>query len=189
MQPFTPLTKITEKYSFLEKLRTFAYGISGIIELLIILGLWLILFGDTANLGGFSKQEIITYLLLGNLISIINSYVLYKIINHDLVDPNSQMLVLKPFKYFLHIVKSGFSKYFINFFVLIFFNLILIYLLIEDFSFHFELNYILVILVITVLAFITEFLLAYLVNLYIFWVVDSSDLYKVVIRLKKFSSL
>ena len=71
MQPFTPLTKITEKNSFLEKLRTFAYGISGIIELLIILGLWLILFGDTANLGGFTRQEIITYLLLGNLISII----------------------------------------------------------------------------------------------------------------------
>jgi len=188
MQKFIPLTKITEKNIFLEKLRNFAYGISGIIEILIILGLWFILFGKTSILGGFTRQEIIAYLLLGNLISIINSYILYKIINHDLVSPGSKMLVLKPIRYFFHIIKNGFSKYFLNFLILIIFDLILIYFLIEDFTFHFDLNYILVILVITILAFVIEFLLAYLANLYIFWIIDSSDLYKIIIRLKNFLS-
>jgi len=188
MQKFTPLTEIAKKNIFLEKLRSFASNISGFIEIVIILGLWFILFGDTSSLGGFTREEIMAYLLLGNLISIINSYVLYKIINHDLINPNSKMLILKPIKYFFHIIKSGFSKYFLNFLVLIVFDLALIYFLIEDFTFHFDLNYILVILVITILSFVIEFLLAYLTNLYIFWIMDSSDLYKIILRLKKFLS-
>ncbi len=185
MFKFAPIDKPNKEANILLKINSYFFKLGGLAELIIILIIWAIIFADRSSLGGFTRQEIITYLITGNIISFIASYFLHHIISHDLVSNNSKLLVYKPFKYFIHIFSSGFTKSIFTLTTALLFHALIIYLFLDNFFINSDIDYILLILLMIILAFIIEFLIAYLINMHIFWTIESYETYNILIRLKK----
>ncbi len=160
----------------------------GLVELLVILVIWVLLFRDSTRLGGFSEAEIVTYLLGGSIVSLFTGWLLGRLIAQDLRDEKSKELIDKPLKYFGHIISHGWAKVISPFAIA--FGLHIGVLVFFRASFILNKNPAVMALVagMLILSFIIEFLLAYLIRLNIFWTIESGELYKLLERLKKFLS-
>jgi ABC-2 type transport system permease protein len=167
-------------------LKNFAGRAAAIIEALGLIFIWLLIFSDKNNLGGFSRREIITYILIGNLISLVTGYLLERIIARDLLRTDSKLLVCRPLKYFGHILFHGLGKIFAQFVVTVAVYLAIVFFFAGQLIINLEPAYIAVIGAMVILAFLTEFLIAYLIHLHVFWTIESPESYKVMMRIKKF---
>ena len=186
MFKITPVDKLSQKVSIWHYARVFIYKVSGMLEILAILALWLYIFSSKSILGGFTREEIITYIIVGNIISFFIGYVLHRVIRRDVIDDNSKLLLYKPFKYLFYVLLHGLGKIILPFILSVIFYLLLLYFFIDSLVVNLGIHYISIILAMVTLAFIIEFLISYLVNLHIFWVIESGHLYVITVRLKRF---
>lgn len=182
---FKPIKMIGEKKGLLYYLRVIMYKISSVFELLIVLLIYLAIFSDKLGIAGFTREEIITYIIAGNLIGLIGRYFLYRIIKHDLNLSDSKLIIYKPIKYFFHILVKGFGSNFLPFVMAVALHFLVLYFFFNSFILNLEAAYIAVITVMVILAFITEFLMVYIANLFIFWKFESRELFKIIERFKK----
>jgi len=166
-------------------LRNFAGKVSMVMETLGLILVWLLIFSDKHNLGGFSRREMISYILIGNLISFITGYLLERIIARDLMKTDSKLLVYRPLVYFGHMLANGLGRIFAQFIVAVAVYLTIVFFFAGQLVINLEPAYIAIICAMIVLAFLTEFLLAYLVHLHVFWTIESPELYRIMIRIKK----
>lgn len=155
------------------------------IEALLILGLWLLAFTQDLSWTGFGREALIAYLLIGNIISIMTGYLLYRLINEDLRSEDPELLMYNAPKFLLRVVKKSLVKNFLPFVVAIGFQLGLLSYFVGLDILHADANILSLVAVMVILAFITELLLAYLLNLFVFWTIESPDLYRLLVRFKK----
>ena len=155
------------------------------LETLIILVLWLLAFTQDISWTGLNREELITYLLIGNIIGLMTGYLLYRLINEDLRHEDPELLLYNPLKFLGRIVHKSLIKNFLPFLIAISFQLLLLSYLVGLNILHTEINILIIVLLMVTLAFITELLLAYLLNLFVFWTIESPDLYRIFLRFKK----
>ena len=180
------IARPAEKTSLWAYLKRFTFKISALLEALCLVIVWLLIFSDKHVLGGFSRKEIITYILIGNLISLITGYLLERVIARDLLKTDSKLLVYRPLKYFRHIVFGGLGRILAQFAVTVAIYATILFFFAGQLVINLEPAYLAVIGAMIILAFITEFLIAYLIHLHIFWTVESPDLYRIMMRVKRF---
>ena len=156
-----------------------------IIELLTILVVWILIFSQNEMFGGFTRQEIITYLIGGSIISLITGYLLQRLITEDVESEKSYLLVYRPVRYFAHILTHGWAKAVLPFAVAVFLNFVILYFFFNSLILNYDIINIFIIGIMVVLTFILEFMIAYLLKLYVFWTIESPDLYQILMRLKK----
>ena len=161
------------------------YKISSALEALILILLWIAIFSNKSAFKGFTLEEMITYIIAGSLIGLISRYFIYRIISHDLSNKDSNLLVDKPIKYFFHIIIKSFGRNILPFIISVALHFLILYFFLDSFIINLEAAYFAVIMLMVLLAFITEFLMVYLANLFIFWKFESSEFYNIVVRLKK----
>lgn len=179
------LDDIKKKKPTLNHAGIFVLKIGSILELLIIVLFWLLLFTRYQELFGLTREEIITYILVGNILGLAANFIWARIIARDIKSTESKLLILKPIKYFEYILKRAFGKFFPTFIFVVGLNLILLQVFIGSFPVNLNPLILIVIFLMVILAFIIEFLIAYLLNLFIFWTIESVDIYRVLIRTKK----
>ncbi len=182
---FKPIKMIGQEKGVLDYLRMLMYKISSALEVLILILLWLAIFSNKSVFKGFTIEEMVTYIIAGSLIGLISRYFIHRIISHDLFSSDSESLVYKPIKYFFHILIKGFGRNILPFIVAVTLHLLILYFFLDSFVINLEATYLAVIMLMVLLAFITEFLMAYLANLFIFWKFESSEFYTILARLKK----
>ena len=186
MESIEPLSEIKDKKRFYKLLKTGLYKIGGILELLVFLAIWVMIFNSDGNIGGFTRTEMITYIIFGNSIGLISGYFLHRVIVREAYQKKSGLLIYRPFRYFKNILLRGMLKSILPFFSVLAFHLAILYFFLDNFVFNYDLRYWLLIGLMIILAFITEFLMVYIVSLYAYWVIEAGDLQKIVIRIKKF---
>jgi len=186
MDKITPLKNASEKTSIWHRISDFLLNISGVMEMLILVLLWVLLFSNTGVLGGFTREEIIAYILIGNTIGLISGYFLHRLIAGDINDKKSKMLLYRPAKYFRHILSSSFGRNILPFIAALILNLLFLYFFLDSIPINIEITYIATIIIMILLAFIIEFLLAYIGKLFIFWTIESGRQYRLIVRIKKF---
>ena len=157
----------------------------GFLELLIVLGVWIYLFQSQKTLGGFTQNEIITYIIGGSIIGIFTSWLLQKLIAEDLRSEKSYLLIYKPIKYLFHVLTHGWAKVLLPFLTAAGLYAIVVLVFSDQFIINVNPITISIISTMVVLSFIVEFLLAYLIRLNIFWTIESDGLYRLLNRLKK----
>ena len=99
MQKIISIAKPYKKKTIFSYLKSFIYKTSETLEILIILILWLYIFKNQNNLLEFTREEIITYLIFGNIIGIITGLLLKRILKHELISKNSELIIKNPIKY------------------------------------------------------------------------------------------
>jgi len=185
MFEITNLEQVNDKWQGYEKITSFLLKLGGVVELIVILIVWIAIFRHETTFGGYTRPEIITYIIGGSIIGLFSGYLLQRLIATDLKSEKSMLLVYRPIKYFSHILISGWGKIMLPFLVAI--GLYFVILLYFSNSFVINTNpmVLLIIGIMVVLAFIIEFLIAYLLKLYVFWTIESPQMHNIVMRLKK----
>ncbi len=153
-------------------------------EIAMIIFFWLLIFNNTASFEGFSREEIITYILVGGIIGLFGGYMLSKIIIHGISHESIELLIKDPYQYFLKIFKRSLDKMFIPFVSAVFLQVILLYFLVENIIINLNLFYWVVILIMIFLSLISEFLMFYLFRILFITNIESKDIYHIIVRLK-----
>src|SRR3989339_266219 len=125
------IDKPNTKKTFGDYLKILIYKLGGTMEIAMIIFFWLLIFNNTASFEGFSREEIITYILVGGIIGLFGGYMLSKIIIHGISHESIELLIKDPYQYFLKIFKRSLDKMFIPFVSAVFLQVILLYFLRE----------------------------------------------------------
>jgi ABC-2 type transport system permease protein len=185
MGKFKPIAKIKKQNSLIKAFLNLILGAGSITEILAIIFVWYLIFNDRTVFKGFTIEEIFSYLLIGGIIGMLSGYFLYKVIKNDIRGDRSALLAKRPFYYLGQMLKMNFSRIIIPFIVYTALNLLLLRLFVGQLNLAIGKYEVLIFFAMVILAFLTEYLLAYLINLHIFWTIESENLYLLLIRFKK----
>lgn len=182
----TTLKIPNKKRGFIDIFLNFIYKFSGIFEVVIILSVWMFLFSWSEILGGFTREEMIAYIIIGNLIGLLAAIFLYRVIASDINHENSKLLIYRPMEYLREVLLKRLVKNLLPFFIAVIFNSFLLLFLLESVEVTVNPLHLIVIGLMIILAFIIELLIAYIIKLYIFWTIESKELFSLINWLKKF---
>ncbi|MCD4762074.1 ABC-2 family transporter protein [bacterium] len=182
----TTLKTSNKKRGLIYYILSFFYKLSGILEVVIILSVWMFLFSRSELLGGFTREEMIAYIIIGNLIGLLATIFLYRVIVSDVNHENSKMLIYRPLEYLREVLLKRLVKNLLPFFIAVIFNSFLLFFLLESVEVTVNPFHLIVIGLMIILAFIIELLIAYIVKLFVFWTIESKELFSLINWLKKF---
>ena len=63
MESIEPLSEIKDKKRFYKLFKTGICKIGGVLELIIFLAIWVMIFKSNGDIGGFNRTEMISYIL------------------------------------------------------------------------------------------------------------------------------
>lgn len=179
------LEKVNSRKNMVKRVSKGLLRLGGFFELVVILVVWVLLFQDHKMLGGYTQNEIITYIIGGSIIGIFTSWLLSKLIAEDLRSEESHLLIYKPIRYLFYVLTHGWAKVLLPFLTAVSLYAVVVLIFSDSFIINVNPITISIIGVMIVLAFLVEFLLAYLIRLNIFWTIESDGLYRLLMRLKK----
>ena len=165
-----------------------AYRIGEIAELIILILMWTAIYDTQPIIKGFTLNEMITYILIGSLINIIIRNFLSDYVSREIKDGKLSLFLVKPMNYFNYIFTMEIGRISLPLIMSLVSQLIVVAFFIDRIIFNFEILYLGVILVLIILAFVTELLISYLVGLIAFWTDDVDGLQITIHRIKKFFS-
>ena len=151
---------------------------------LAVLAVWILLFKDRAVLGGLTLEDALVYILIGNLIASAAGHLLKRIVIRDISRDNFSLLMNSPLVYFKKILVAGFGRNIFPFILSIAIHISLLYFFLDDLKINSDPRYLALILVMIVLAFLSELLILYFFNFFVFWSVTSAGPYSFILRLK-----
>jgi len=166
----------------------FAYRVGEMAEVLILILMWSSIYDKQDIIKGFTLPEMITYVLIGNLFHAITRNFLTGIVAGDIKDGRLSVFLLQPISYFNFIVSRELGRLSVAFLMSVSTQIIVILFFLSKFIINSDLIYISVILLMIILAFISELLISYLIGLIAFWADEVDGIYETVNRLRKFFS-
>ncbi|MFH0892607.1 MAG: ABC-2 family transporter protein [Candidatus Falkowbacteria bacterium] len=178
------LDRVNKKKNAAVFLKNAVYRMGGTVEILAVLAVWILIFSKRAVLGGLTREEILTYILVGNLIGAATNHLLRRIVVHDISRDNLSLLMNSPASYLAKIIIRGFGRNILPFILSVAFQIFLFYFFIDDFKINSDPYYLSVIAIMLVLAFLSELLILYFLHFFVFWSVESAETYNFILRLK-----
>ena len=185
MDNISPLAEIKPKNSFNKYLKNISIKLGAVFEILALLLAWILIFSKKSNLGGMTIQAMAAYILIGNLIALATSFMLERIFAYAISQKDSKLFLYSPIKYCAYILINGFTKFIFPFLSLAAVDIALLYFFAGKLSLNLSINYLSLIALMILLAFIIEFFIAYLLYFFIFWTIESKESYALALRLKK----
>lgn len=163
-----------------------AYRVGEVLEALILIFMWTRLYEGQTEIRGFTLNQMITYVLIGNLTESIARNFLADRVAREIRDGSLSAFLVRPISYFETIavsalgsiaVTNGFSML-SQLIVMLFFKQ---YLIPPE-----SMAALFVIIAMILLAFINEILMNFLIGLISFWTDEIDGVYATIGRLKKF---
>ena len=159
-----------------------------IITVLLMLFMWLIVYGETGSIKGFNINEMITYIVIGELFHVVTDNNISDKVAHAIKSGHLSSFLVRPMSYLRFAFTAQLGSMSFKIFFSIFSRLLIVFLFFNKIIFNTDVKYILVIMAILALTFILKMLLSYLVGLIAFWATEVSGLYNIIHRLEKILS-
>ncbi|MBI4023072.1 ABC-2 family transporter protein [Candidatus Berkelbacteria bacterium] len=163
-----------------------AYRTGEMGELLVLVVMWTAIFANQPIIQGFTLQEMITYILVGNLFQVIVRNFLSNVIARDIKDGRLSMFLIKPMSYMSYILAQEIGRISLATLMSILSQLLIIGLFTNAFLWNWDPATLIVIAAMVFLAFVTELFLSYLVGLIAFWTDEVDGIYDAVYRVRRF---
>ena len=186
IKKYWTIVKITWQRALTYRFTVFAYRIGEIAEMIVLILMWSAIFSGQEIIKGYNLREMITYILIGNLISAVVRNWLSDVVARNIKDGTLSQFLVKPIEYFRYILFRELGRISLAFFMSIASQLAIILLFFRSFIFNANLAALSLIAVMVILAFITEMFLAYLIGLIAFWTDEVDGIHRTLDRLKKF---
>lgn len=169
------------------------YRVGELAEGLVLISMWIAVYASAASgsgavIRGFTLNEMITYLLIGNVFAAVVRNYVAGAIARDVFDGTLSLFLVRPMPYFKFMTYSKAGNMLFIALVSITSQFLLVALFFNKFIVNIELKYVAVIVAMLILAFITEFLLNFIVGLTAFWTDEVEGLFATIDRVRKFFS-
>lgn len=164
------------------------YRLGEVIEMLILILMWTAIYKTQPEIQGFTLNEMITYILVGNLINFLVRNFLTDVIAFDIKDGRLSAFLTKPLDYMQFMFFREIGRISVSFIMSVATQLLVIVFFLDKLILNFELAYLLVIGAMIILAYILEWLLSFLIGLIAFWILEVDGIYTTAYRLRKFFS-
>lgn len=166
----------------------FAYRVGEVAETLVLILMWSSIYNGQQMIGGMTLQEMMTYILVGNLCNAMVRNFLSNIIARDIKEGRLSMFLVKPISYFSYILSQEIGRISLSTIMSVLTSVLVIMFFKNVFIWNFDIAYFSVIALMIIFAFITELLLYYLIGLIAFWTDEVDGIYATIERIKKFFS-
>jgi len=167
----------------------YAYRIGEISENIFLILMWIIIYHNGAQvIKGFTLNEMVSYLLIGNFIDVIVRNWLSPVVAGDIKDGRLSMFLVKPMKYLHYIIAREIGRISFALIMSVLSNLIIVLLFKKYLALSFDWILFIIVVLMVVLAFVVELLISYLVGLIAFWILEVESVFYTVERVKKFFS-
>lgn len=188
MSKATAIMKIALQRVIAHRFSVFAYRIGEIAELLFLIIMWQALYRHTNIISGYTLPELLSYILIGNLITHLTRNFLTDRVAQEINNGTLSLFMIKPMSYFRYVCNREMGRVAFPFFVSLVSELAIMAFFWQILIIQTNLTVLLVLIVMVLLAFITELFIAFLVALMAFWTDEVDGVHATVDRAKKFLS-
>jgi ABC-2 type transport system permease protein len=186
MKKYWVIVKIMWERALVYRFTIAAYRIGEIAETLILIVMWTAVYGNSEIIRGYSLKEMITYYILGNLIDVIVRNWSTSRIADEIKNGQLSISLVKPIEYFWASVYREIGRLSLPMLMSFASQLLVVVFFLRRIIINMNIAVISVIILMTVLAFIIELLISYLVGLIAFWTDEVDGIYTSIGRLRKF---
>jgi len=188
MQKIWAIISISWQRTLTYRFTVMAYRVGEMLEVLVLVVMWTAIYATAPVIKGFTLPEMVTYVLVGNLINVAVRNFLAENIARNIESGELSMMLIKPISYFRFMMireigRDGFATI-----LSVGSQLLIIMFFLDRIIFNTDPLYLAVIGLMVVLALISELLLSYLIGLIAFWTDEVNGIYVTIERLKKFFS-
>ncbi len=188
MHKFTTLIQTAWQRALTHRFSIIAYRIGEIIEVIFLIIMWSSLYEHTAVISGYTLPEMLTYILVGNLITFVTRNFLSDFMAREIKDGTLSLFLVKPISYFTYACIREFGRITMPFLLSLGTHLLIILFFWHRLIITTQVSRLLLLLLMVAGAFITELLISYIVGLIAFWTDEVDGVYTTINRLKKFVS-
>lgn len=182
------IVQTTWQRSLTHRFSIVAYRIGEIIELLFLIIMWTALYKNTSAISGYTLSEMITYILIGNLIATITRNFMTEFVAREIHEGALSLFLVKPISYFRYAFIREIGRVTLPTAFSILTNLFVIIFFADRIVINTNINVLLILGTMTACAFVTELFLSFIIGLVAFWANEVDGIYTTVNRLKKFVS-
>ncbi len=166
---------------------TLMYRIGEIAEILVLILMWTAIYSSGSGvIKGFTLNEMITYVLVGNLCSVAVRNFLPGFISRDINEGRLSMFLVKPIPYVKYIFINELGRAALATVVSVFSQIIVILFFLDKVTFNTDPVYLILIVVMVFFAFIIEWLIGFLVGTIAFWTDEVEGMQSTIDRIKRF---
>ncbi len=180
------ITKIAWQRALTYRFTVLAHRLGELGEMLVLILMWAAIYSGGGVIKGYSYREMITYILLGNLINVVVRNWLSSVVSRDIADGTLSQFLVKPMPYLRYILFREVGRISVAFAFSVVSSLLVIFFFTRYFIINTAPLMLAALAAIILLAFVTELLLSFLVGLIAFWTTEVDGIYATIDRLKKF---
>jgi ABC-2 type transport system permease protein len=165
------------------------YRVGEMAEVLVLVLMWTAIYSNGAgSLKGFTLEEMVTYVLIGNLFQVATRNFLPLLVSRDISEGRLSMYLVRPISYIKFIFLNEMGRIFLATILSIGSQILIISFFMSKIIFNSDPRYLLIICAMIFLAFITEMLIGLLVSFVAFWTDETDGIQASADRLKRFFS-
>ncbi len=165
-----------------------AYRIGEILEVLFLIVMWSALYENRPIISGYTLPEMLTYVLIGNLVSIVTRNFIISIVTRDIHEGGLSLFLVKPITYLRYAFIRELGRVTLPTALSVTTHLLVIACFSNRILFNTDARVLTIFLLMVILAFFQELMLSFIVALVCFWTHEVDGLYSAIDRLKRFIS-
>lgn len=162
------------------------YRIGEMMEVLVIILMWSAIYGGQNVIKGYTLDEMVSYILIGNIIDVIVRNWMAGKVGEEIKNGYLSLFLIKPISYFWDMLFREVGRISLAIVVSVFSQIGVALFFIDKLIVNTDPLTLAVIVIMVGLAFITELLISFLIGLSAFWVDEMDGIFSTVNRLKKF---
>jgi len=168
---------------------TITYRLGEMAELLALILMWTAIYASGSGvIKGFTLNEMITYVLVGNLCSVAVRNFLPSFVSRDINQGKLSMFLVKPIPYIKYIFFNELGRAAFATLLSILSQFLILLFFLDKIVYNTDPLYILLIVAMVFLAFIIEWLIGFLIGLIAFWTDEVDGMQLTIERVKRFFS-
>lgn len=188
MKKYFALINVFWQRSLAYRFTVLAYRVGEIFEVLILVFMWSAIYGDQPMIRGFTLQEMLTYVLVGNLFNMIVRSWAHQMVSRQIQEGTLSNFLVQPVNYFHYFIFRELGRHSLPTGLSVLSQLAVIAFFYRVVIINVSVPALLVIAAMLVFAFITELLISFLIGSIAFWTDETDGIYATIGRLQRFFS-
>lgn len=163
-----------------------AYRAGEIIEVLVLLLMWMAIFKNQPIVQGFTVNEMVTYILIGNIFRVMTRNFIPTFMAAEIKEGKLSMYLTRPMTYFSYTMAREIGRLGLALFLSLTSQIVIVGLFHNWIIVNADIRYLGIIAIMIVLGFLNELLLLYLVGCIAFWTDEVDGIYESIFKLQRF---
>ncbi len=164
-----------------------AYRVGEMVEVLVIVLMWTAIYASgMSTIKGFTMEEMITYVLVGNLCALTVRNFLTGYVSRDIETGRLSIYLTRPISYIKYIFVNELGRILLSTVVSVASQFVIILFFLDKVVFNTDIRYLGVMVVMIFLAFVMELLISFSIGMIAFWTDEVDGVYTTIDRIKRF---